>query len=120
MFIGRSVAGAGYTLALLLEALGMITHAWKRRRAIFNQMHIIGTQSLPIASFFMLLGGYGFRTANRHRIFKVWPDPASGPGCCVGPWVRELGPWMVAFVLVARVGSSMAAEIGTMKVSEEN
>jgi phospholipid/cholesterol/gamma-HCH transport system permease protein len=33
--------------------------------------------------------------------------------------VRELGPWMTAFVLIARVGSSMAAEIGTMKVSEE-
>ena len=33
--------------------------------------------------------------------------------------VRELGPWMTAFVLIARVGSSMAAEIGSMKVAEE-
>jgi phospholipid/cholesterol/gamma-HCH transport system permease protein len=37
----------------------------------------------------------------------------------VSAMVRELGPWMTAFVLIARVGSSMAAEIGTMKVAEE-
>jgi phospholipid/cholesterol/gamma-HCH transport system permease protein len=37
----------------------------------------------------------------------------------VAAMVRELGPWMTAFVLIARVGSSMAAEIGTMRVAEE-
>ena len=37
----------------------------------------------------------------------------------VSVMVRELGPWMVSVVMIARVGSSMAAEIGTMKISEE-
>ena len=60
IFIGRAIAGAGYTLALLLETLGMFTHIWKRRRAVFNQMHVIGTQSLPITCFFMMLVGMVF------------------------------------------------------------
>jgi phospholipid/cholesterol/gamma-HCH transport system permease protein len=32
---------------------------------------------------------------------------------------KEVGPFMTAFILAGRVGSAMAAEIGTMKVSEE-
>jgi phospholipid/cholesterol/gamma-HCH transport system permease protein len=33
--------------------------------------------------------------------------------------VREMGPVMAAFILAGLVGSTMAAELGTMKVSEE-
>jgi phospholipid/cholesterol/gamma-HCH transport system permease protein len=33
--------------------------------------------------------------------------------------VREMGPFMTALILAASVGSGMAAELGTMKVSEE-
>src|SRR5213076_249475 len=32
---------------------------------------------------------------------------------------REFGPFMTGLILAANVGSSMAAELGTMKVSEE-
>jgi len=32
---------------------------------------------------------------------------------------REMGPVITAFILAARVGAAMAAELGTMKVSEE-
>lgn len=114
----RSIKGAGYTLVLLLEALGYITQVWKRRRAIFNQMHIIGTQSLAITAFFMLLIGMVFALQTGFEFARFGQTNLVGL-VIVSAMVRELGPWMVAFVLVARVGSSMAAEIGTMKVSEE-
>jgi phospholipid/cholesterol/gamma-HCH transport system permease protein len=32
---------------------------------------------------------------------------------------REMGPMMMGIILAGRVGSSLAAEVGTMKVSEE-
>jgi phospholipid/cholesterol/gamma-HCH transport system permease protein len=114
----RAMKGAGYTLVLLLEALGYITHAWKRRRAIMNQMHIIGTQSLLIASFFMLLIGMVFALQTGYEFARFGQTNLVGL-VLVSAMVRELGPWMVAFVLIARVGSSMAAEIGTMSVAEE-
>jgi phospholipid/cholesterol/gamma-HCH transport system permease protein len=118
-FIGiRAVKGAGYTLVLLLEALGYITHAWKRRRAILNEMHVIGTQSLPIACFFMLLIGMVFALQTGIEFARFGQTNLIGL-VIVSAMVRELGPWMTAFVLIARVGSSMAAEIGTMKVAEE-
>ncbi|MEM4248419.1 MAG: ABC transporter permease, partial [Candidatus Nanoarchaeia archaeon] len=33
--------------------------------------------------------------------------------------IRELGPLMVAMICIGRAGSAFAAELGTMKVSEE-
>jgi phospholipid/cholesterol/gamma-HCH transport system permease protein len=118
-FIGiAALKGAGHTLMLLLEALGYVTHAWKRRRAIFNEMHVIGTQSLPIASFFMLLIGMVFALQTGIEFARFGQTNLVGL-VIVSAMVRELGPWMTAFVLIARVGSSMAAEIGTMKVAEE-
>jgi phospholipid/cholesterol/gamma-HCH transport system permease protein len=114
----RAVRGAGYTLLLLMEALGHITHAWKRRRAILNEMHVIGTQSLPIAAFFMLLIGMVFALQTGIEFARFGQTNLVGL-VVVGAMVRELGPWMTAFVLIARVGSSMAAEIGSMKVAEE-
>jgi phospholipid/cholesterol/gamma-HCH transport system permease protein len=116
--IARAVQGAGFTLLLLLEALGHITHAWKRRRAIFTQMHVIGTQSIPITGFFMLLIGMVFALQVGIEFARFGQTNLIGL-VIVSAMVRELGPWMVAFVLIARVGSSMAAEIGSMRVAEE-
>lgn len=114
----RSIKGAGYTLLLLLESLGYVTHIWKRRRAIFTQMHVIGTQSLAIACFFMLLVGMVFALQTGIEFARFGQTSLIGL-VIVSAMVRELGPWMTAFVLIARVGSSMAAEIGTMKTAEE-
>jgi len=33
--------------------------------------------------------------------------------------IRELGPVFVAFVLAGRVGASISAEIGSMKITEQ-
>lgn len=116
--IVNAIRGAGYTLVLLLESLGMVTHWWRRRRAILTQMHVIGTQSVPIAAFFMLLVGMVFALQTGIE-FARFSQTNLVALVIVSAMVRELGPWMCAFVLIARVGSSMAAEIGTMKVSEE-
>ena len=114
----NAVKGAGYTLVLLLEALGHVTQFWRRRRAIFTQMHVIGTQSLPITCFFMLLIGMVFALQTGIEFARFGQTNLVGL-VIVSAMVRELGPWMTAFVLIARVGSSMAAEIGSMKVAEE-
>lgn len=116
--LSNALKGAGYTLMLLFEAIGMLGHWWRRRRAILTQMHVIGTQSLPIAAFFMLLVGMVFALQTGIEFARF--GQTNLVGLVIGSaMVRELGPWMTAFVLIARVGSSMAAEIGTMKVSEE-
>ena len=109
---------AGYTLVMMLNALGHITDLHKRGRAVLTQMYIIGVESLPIACFFLMLVGMVFALQTGIELSRFNQTSLVGIIISAG-MVRELGPWMTAFVLVARVGGSMAAEIGTMKVSEE-
>jgi phospholipid/cholesterol/gamma-HCH transport system permease protein len=109
---------AGYTLVMLLNALGHVTDLYKRSRAVFTQMYVIGVESLPIACFFLMLVGMVFALQTGIELSRFNQTSLVGIIIAAG-MVRELGPWMTAFVLVARVGGSMAAEIGTMKVSEE-
>ena len=108
----------GYTLVMMLNALGHITDLYKRGRSIFTQMFVIGVQSSPIACFFLMLVGMVFALQTGIELSRFNQTSLVGIIIAAG-MVRELGPWMTAFVLVARVGGSMAAEIGTMQVSEE-
>lgn len=117
-YLYKVFKNAGYTLLLLLQALGYFTQIPKRIRAVFTQMHVIGTQTLPVAAFFVLLVGMVFALSTGIEFAKFGQTRLVGL-VVVSVMVRELGPWMVSVVMIARVGSSMAAEIGTMKISEE-
>jgi phospholipid/cholesterol/gamma-HCH transport system permease protein len=89
-----------------------------RREVFLRQMEFIGVKSLPIialtATFtgmvFALQTGYAFRQFNAEAFV----------GSTVGlALTREIGPVFTALMVVARAGSAMAAEIGTMKVTEQ-
>lgn len=114
----RFLNHTGYTLVMMLNALGHITDLPKRARALLGQMFVIGVESLPIACFFLMLVGMVFALQTGIELARFNQTSLVGIIIAAG-MVRELGPWMTAFVLVARVGGSMAAEIGTMQVSEE-
>ena len=89
-----------------------------RRKNIFQHMEFIGVKSLPIVALtgtfsgmvFALQTGYSFRQFNAEGFV----------GSTVGlALTREIGPVFTALMVVARAGSAMAAEIGTMKVTEQ-
>ncbi len=89
-----------------------------RKNVFFKQMEFIGVRSLPIIALtgvftgmvFALQAGYSFRQLHA-EVFV---------GSTVGlALTREIGPVFTALMVVARAGSAMAAEIGTMKVTEQ-
>lgn len=89
-----------------------------RTRLLFRQLEFLGVRSLPVivltATFtgmvFALQTGYAFRLFNAETLV----------GSTVGlALTRELAPVFTALMVVARAGSAMAAEIGTMKVTEQ-
>lgn len=108
----------GFTLTMLAEAVRYLPKAVFRWRAVVREMWVIGVQSLPLACFFLFLIGMVFAQQTGIQLLEYGQESLVGRLVAAG-MVRELGPWMTAFVLVARNGSSMAAEIGTMSVSEE-
>ncbi len=89
-----------------------------RVREVFRQMEFVGWQSLVIV---LITGGF------TGAVFALQSNVAFsqfGASGLVGATValsltRELGPALTALMVTGRAGSAMAAEIGTMRVSEQ-
>jgi phospholipid/cholesterol/gamma-HCH transport system permease protein len=83
-----------------------------------HQMVLAGVNSIPIVSLISLFIGIVLALQGAYQLEKF------GAGYYVTALVgvsmtRELGPLITAIVIAGRSGSAFAAEIGTMKVSEE-
>lgn len=89
-----------------------------RMREVVEQMQRIGVASLPLVSLTSLFTGMvlALQSAYQLRIFSATQFTADLVALSV---VRELGPVLTAMVVAGRVGASIAAEIGTMKVTEQ-
>jgi phospholipid/cholesterol/gamma-HCH transport system permease protein len=89
----------------------------KWRRAI-HQMVVAGVDSVPVVGLISFFVGIVMALQGAYQLEKL------GAGSYVTALVgvsmtRELGPLITAIVVAGRSGSAFAAEIGTMKVSEE-
>jgi len=113
--------GIGRTVRLTLSAAaGLPRMLWARdaRRAFLQQLWTAGIGSLPVATVValftgMILGlqlGIAFRRLSQELMVATTLSYAM---------LREMGPFMTGVILASCVGSSHAAQLGTMKVDEE-
>ena len=87
---------------------------------IVNQMLEIGYKSIPVTAITLFFTGMVMAL----QIGKAMDSIMSGSSQFIGSAVtiamfRELCPVLTGLLLAGRVGSSIAAEIGTMKVTEQ-
>src|SRR5215475_5642053 len=108
----------GEMLLLFTRTLGSLPKAWRQRQKVFDQFFEIGNSSLLmvcILSFFI-----GGETALQTGPFLSDRGFGGYLGGIVGYSVaRELAPILMAILIAGRVGSAMAAEIGSMRVYQE-
>ncbi|HEK85497.1 MAG: MlaE family ABC transporter permease [Candidatus Saccharicenans sp.] len=86
-----------------------------------QQLEEVGVNSLPVVSLTAAFGGlvFGLQTYLAfHRYIGPGSESQGGPIIAVG-LCRELIPILVGLMVAGRVGSAMAAEIGTMKITEQ-
>lgn len=88
------------------------------RRNTLDQMAIVGTGSLFIAIVAATFIGMGFSLQISREFSALGASGAVGGVLSVG-LARELAPLLTAGILTGRVGSAFAAEIGTMRVTEQ-
>ena len=88
---------------------------WRNALLYFEQC---GVDALPIVALICLLMGIimAFQAAVQLHAFGADIYVADLVGLSI---TRELGPLMVAIICAGRSGAAFAAEIGTMRVSEE-
>ena len=109
---------AGYTVNMFLKTMCKLHRIPHRFRAILEQCYICGVQSLPVTLVVGIFTGMilSFQVG---IIFKEYHLEDYLGLVVLVSMCKEIGPFMTAFLLAGRIGSAMAAELGTMKVSEE-
>ncbi len=89
-----------------------------RFRLIFKQMEEIGVRSFPVVMITATFTG-GILALQSYSSFKRF-NAESLIGTMVAiALCRELSPVLTGLIVAGRVGSAMAAELGTMRVTEQ-
>jgi phospholipid/cholesterol/gamma-HCH transport system permease protein len=112
------VYGAGYTLILLYNTIIQSHAFFFKRNEILTQMFIAGIKSLTVVSIVAVFTGM-IMGLNAGLGLKDFGAEGQIGLLLTITLTREMSPFMTALILSASVGSAIAAEIGTMKVSEE-
>ena len=89
-----------------------------RRGTVIVNFYQIGVLSLPVVALTGTFIGMVLAVQSYAQFHKMGLDTRLGAVINLS-LVRELGPVLAATMLAGRVGSSMAAELGTMRVTEQ-
>lgn len=120
--IGRGVLDfIGWAGDLSLLLVQVLRSLWvdRARRAVFvTQLYHIGYLSLPIVLVTGTSMGLVMAAQSYATLVRFNAEVMSGP-MTMYSMVSQLGPTMTAILVAGRAGSNIAAELGTMKVTEQ-
>jgi phospholipid/cholesterol/gamma-HCH transport system permease protein len=109
---------AGGTILLLSRSLYWAKSFFPDRRKIIIQMDRSGVESLPIILLVSAFTGMVLALQTGLELGKFHAEEMIG-SLVVVSMVREMGPVMTAIIVAGRAGAAIAAELSTMRVSEE-
>ncbi len=84
----------------------------------FRQMVRLGVESIPVVFLTAMFTGMVLALQTYNGFQRVHAENFVGSVVAMA-MLRELSPVLVGLMVTGRVGSSMAAEIGTMRVTEQ-
>ncbi|MBN2515281.1 MAG: ABC transporter permease [Deltaproteobacteria bacterium] len=114
----ENIEEMGKILLLFISIISWMVRPPLKLRLIFKQMEFVGVKSIYVVVLTGTFTGmvlalqsyYGFRMFSAESLV----------GSTVAlSMTRELGPVLTALMVTARAGSAMAAELGTMRVTEQ-
>lgn len=109
---------AGGVTLLSGESLGFMARLRIRAGETVSQCAILGVQSIVIVILTALFTGMVISLESAQQAVAYGFSGFVGGAVAYGT-VRELGPMLTAVVVAGRVGSAIAAELGSMVVTEQ-
>jgi len=109
---------AGFTISVLAEVIFHLKNFWFSRKVIIRQMYNAGVRTFIVVSIVALFTGMILALQSGIELMEFGLEEQVG-NLVISTLSREMAPFVASIILIAAVGSAMAAEIGTMKVSEE-
>ncbi len=120
--IGRAfLSGLEATGRLTLFSFAALSHCLRPPfypRLILRQMIEIGYYSLPVVGLTAIFTGMVL-ALQTFTGFTRFNAESAIPNVVVISITRELGPVLAGLMVAGRIGASMAAEIGTMRVTDQ-
>lgn len=108
----------GQIANLFFGIVKSFTQIIKSKKIILFQMEHIGVNSLPLVIIIAIFTGAVTAWQAAYQLKGVAPLSFLG-GAATRAIITELGPVLTGIVIAGRVGASIAAELGTMKVTEQ-
>lgn len=110
----------GHAMFMLLEAAWFIRFAFgkRSRHETVSQLYITGIKSLAVITVVALFTGMILALQTGLELKRYGQEVYIGSAVAVS-MIREMGPFMTGLIIAASVGSAIAAQLGTMTVSEE-
>jgi len=120
--IGRALLGffeaTGRLVVFMLTALSHCVRPPFYFRLHGRQMVDIGYYSLPVVGMTTLFAGMALGLQTYAGFSRFSAEDAIAKVVALGI-TRELGPVMAGLMVAGRIGAAMAAELGTMRVTEQ-
>jgi phospholipid/cholesterol/gamma-HCH transport system permease protein len=120
--LGRAVlAGVeemGKIILLFVSVLAWMFRPPFKLRNIFKQMEFVGVKSIFVVVLTGTFTGMVMALQGYHG-FRMFSAESLVGGTVALGMTRELGPVLTSLMVTARAGSAMAAELGTMRVTEQ-
>jgi phospholipid/cholesterol/gamma-HCH transport system permease protein len=117
-YLTLTLAGIGRVFMLLVDTFATFPRAVKKTHLLVEQMMTIGVGSIPLIVVTSIFTGAVAAVQAAYQFQNY--IPMRYLGTVIGKSVViELGPVLTALVVGGRVGAAIAAELGTMKVTEQ-
>lgn len=108
----------GSILLLVFSTIKQVVLPPFELRNIFKQMLEIGVRSLPVVLITAVFTGMVF-ALQTYTAFKRFGAESLVGSVVALSMTRELGPVLTSLIVAGRAGAAMAAELGTMRVTEQ-
>jgi len=96
-----------------------LIHLRFRFKETVNQMYQVAVLSLPVMVFALTFVSLMFTIEYSFHMKLVLRQDSLVPAFSTVFMLREFGPVVTCFLLASRVGAAIAAEIGTMKITDQ-
>jgi len=120
--IGRwgiaALADIGGVSRFFFQALSFVFRPPFRLKNLFKQMESIGVGSIPVVLITAIFTGMVLALQGYHGFKKFNAEGLVGTIVALS-MTRELGPVLTGLIVAGRAGAAIAAELGTMKVTEQ-
>jgi phospholipid/cholesterol/gamma-HCH transport system permease protein len=114
----RTVRGAGELTVFTGRLFSWLLTRWPAKGSLVPCLYQIGVLSLPVVMVTGLFIGMVLAVQSYGQFANLHMETRLGSIINIA-LVKELGPVLAATMLAGRVGSAMAAELGTMRVTEQ-